>query len=237
MEWTVVVYDTDPLRTSVMCSELEQCETPYSIQIHAASNISKLNTMVLSKRVDVVFFDTRAQGESWSFVGAASDVVDAGSSTQVVLTGVTESSLVSVQKLPYAFLLPTNSSAEDIAYALNKSIALQVKELERPILLATRKFSRAIKPSHVSFIESDLRKIRIHLGSDVVETYGKLSEVLKKLPHRFVQCHKSFVVNLGFVSEFNQEHLVLTTGERVPVSQKKRKQTREEFVRYVGRTL
>ena len=71
----------------------------------------------------------------------------------------------------------------------------------------------------------------------MVETYGKLSDLLQRLPQRFVQCHKSFVVNMGFIDEFGRTDITLTSGERVPVSQKRRASVREAFFKFVGRGL
>lgn len=97
--------------------------------------------------------------------------------------------------------------------------------------------ARSVLPSEIAFVESDRRRLRLHLRGEVLETYGKLSEVARKLPSSFVQSHKSFLVNLAFVRELRADSLVLTTGEVVPMSQKRRKATREAFRAYVGRVL
>ena len=237
MEWTVVVFDTNALRSSVMCSALEQCSTPYDIQIHAANSLESLQKIVARENADVLLCDARAIDLEGSGGNAVQELARSRAHTQVVYTGVSEKTLVTIEMNDHAFLLPASSGVEDVSRALNRSIQLRAKELERPIIVTTMRHSRSLAPSRVSYIESDLRKIRIHLSDDIVETYGKLSDVLSRLPRRFVQCHKSFVVNLGFVKEMCSEHLVLTTGERIPVSQKRRKSTREAFVSYVGRAL
>ena len=237
MDWTVAVFDTDVSRASNVCNALEQCSTPHEIQIHSFTDRSELNIMVAYEGADVLFCDVRADDYGIGGIDVAQEVLSANQRMQVVYTGVTEATLASVQNSSYAFLLPSTTSAEDVARALNRAIALQSKGLERPLLIRTRKFSRTVLPAHVSYIESDLRKIRIHVDDEVIEAYGKLSGILKVFPRRFIQCHKSFVVNLGFVSELGHEFLTLTTGVKIPISQKRRKKTREAFASYVGRAL
>lgn len=237
MDWTVAVYDTDVARASAVCESLEQCGSPHRMQIHSFTDRSELNIMVAYEGADVLFCDVRADDYGIGGIDIAQEVLSANQYMQVVYTGVTEDTLASVQKHSYAYLLPSTASAEDIACAINKAIALRSKGLERPLLIRTRKFSRTVLPGHVSYIESDLRKIRIHVDDDVIETYGKLSGILKVFPRRFIQCHKSFVVNLGFVAELDHESLTLTTGVKIPISQKRRKKTREAFASYVGRAL
>jgi desulfoferrodoxin len=70
---------------------------------------------------------------------------------------------------------------------------------------------------------------------EIVEVYAKLSDLMQKLPNRFVQCHKSYVVNMGFIKELAQDHALLTTGESVPISQQRRKPMREAFIEYIGK--
>lgn len=236
MERTVVIFDVDSRRAQALCDAIERCENDVRISVRKAADKATLSRLVRHEEVDVFFLDVHALEIGWS----SERIHKKGKgheSVQVVYTGVTEGHLVQLGLTDYAFLLPNDADDEAIALALRKSLELRDKALELPLVVMTRKCHRAIHPSHISFIESDLRKIRIYVGTEVVEVYGKLSRIIHKLPKRFVQCHKSFVVNMGFVETLNREHLVLTTGECVPVSQKRRKTTREAFHEYVGRSV
>ena len=65
------------------------------------------------------------------------------------------------------------------------------------------------------------------------ETYGKLADYERRLPERFVRCHKSFLVNMDYVVACRSNELVLSTGQTVPVSQSRRKSTQEAVRAYV----
>ena len=56
-----------------------------------------------------------------------------------------------------------------------------------------------------------------------------LSRVLERLelPASFIQCHKSFLVNMDHVKELKADSVVLSSNQVVPVSQKRRKFVRE----------
>ena len=75
-------------------------------------------------------------------------------------------------------------------------------------------------------MESKRRKLFIHAGDQVLETYGVLEQLAQELPDSFVQCHKSFLANLSFVESYSADGLVLRSGETVPVSQKRRPEVR-----------
>ena len=91
----------------------------------------------------------------------------------------------------------------------------------------------SLSPQKISYIESDRRKVCISLGSEMVETYGSLTELLQRVPASFVQCHKSFLVNMAFVAELGTDDIRLVSGEHIPVSQRRRKATHEVFLAYV----
>lgn len=54
---------------------------------------------------------------------------------------------------------------------------------------------------------------------------------------QFCRCHASFVVNLSFVKSVEGLEAVLTTGERVPISQPKRKEFMADLADFWGDML
>ena len=95
--------------------------------------------------------------------------------------------------------------------------------------LSVRLGSRVVlvEPSRISYIESDRRKVRIHAGAEEIEAYASLSDLSAELPASFIQCHKSFLVNMDHVKELKADSVVLSSNQVVPVSQKRRKFVRE----------
>jgi DNA-binding LytR/AlgR family response regulator len=62
------------------------------------------------------------------------------------------------------------------------------------------------------------------------EIVGKLGEFFKLLPAElFICCHKSFAVNLKYIAEFNEYGVVMTNGETLPVSVRKKSETLRSF--------
>lgn len=94
-----------------------------------------------------------------------------------------------------------------------------------------------IRPSEVSFIESERRCAFIHEGTQVHRVYRKLSELLDELPPRFVRCHQSFLINLDFVEKLGTDSLLLSTGDKIPVSRRCRSQVRDALFERIGSTF
>ena len=82
----------------------------------------------------------------------------------------------------------------------------------------------------------------IKLGSgekgDVRMTLGEINEKLASFD--IVRVHKSFLVNYKYVQRLETSELLLTGGERVPVSRNKSREIKDGYLRYlrkVGYTL
>lgn len=86
---------------------------------------------------------------------------------------------------------------------------------------------------------SDIEYI-VALGhSTVLSADGKtydlsvpISEAEKVLGEGFIRCHRSYIVNLKYVSAVSGGTLTLDSGVKIPVSRGSKKAVAEEFVRY-----
>lgn len=234
---TVLLFDLDASRAAGVGKWLARMPSLSDSTLIVADSPEALQEALARRIVDLLVMDARGVTGLPLPLVMAYESMPANTGTQVIVLGVDERSLMQAERIAHSYLLPPNAGEQELVTAVNRAIVLRERWCERPLIIRTRRCDRAIQPSHVSYVESDRRKLRIHVGDEVVETYAKLSELLRRLPSRFVQCHKSFLVNMGFVQEIDRESIVLTTGARIPVSQKRRRQTREALYAYVGRIV
>ena len=59
-----------------------------------------------------------------------------------------------------------------------------------------------------------------------------ISSLEQKLGRGFVRCHRSYLVNLKWVSRFTRTELLLDTGKRIPVSRRLADEVRKSFIAY-----
>lgn len=88
-------------------------------------------------------------------------------------------------------------------------------------------------------METDKRNVLLHFDDQEQVIYKNMKEVASILePQRqFARCHASFIVNLAYVKSVENLEAVLTTGERVPISQPKRKEFMSRMTDYWGDML
>lgn len=94
-----------------------------------------------------------------------------------------------------------------------------------------------VKLNNIKYIESNKRVVIIYEKDFKRKIYAKLNDFEKILPTQFIRCHQSYIVNLGQAKELNSHEFVLNTGEKVPVSQAKYRETKNTFIKYLGETI
>ena len=77
----------------------------------------------------------------------------------------------------------------------------------------------------IRYIETDGRNTRIHVQEEGILSHKPMKTHEQALfePY-FVRCHTGFIVNLLFFQKLEQNDLVLTTGEKIPVSRYRKKE-------------
>ncbi len=77
---------------------------------------------------------------------------------------------------------------------------------------------KSVRIDDIHYCEVINRKIYLHTESEVIDYYAKLDDVEKQLDYRFIRCHRSYLVNLDYLSEYAGGAITLVDGGRIPVS-------------------
>lgn len=134
----------------------------------------------------------------------------------------------------------TNYIIKPIRYARLKEEMKQWLERHRqddsPFIVVANdagKFKVFLKS--LRFIETFNRNLLLHTDQENIICYKKMKELETELvQHGFVRCHSGYIVNLFYVKRIEKLDIILTTGERVPISQPKRKEFMERLADYWG---
>lgn len=134
----------------------------------------------------------------------------------------------------------TNYIIKPIKYARLKEEMKQWLERHRqddsPFIVVVNdagKFKVFLKS--LRFIETFNRNLLLHTDQENIICYKKMKELEAELvQHGFVRCHSGYLVNLFYVKRIEKLDTILTTGERVPISQPKRKEFMERLADYWG---
>lgn len=182
--------------------------------------------------IDIVL-NPGASGRAATGIDAVERLFAAGSATQIVYVSGFDEFHTQVYRTCHAAYLAKPFAEKDVALAMDIALAARERFREKPFRLREKGVERIVRPSDILYLESSLHALRIHTVHEVVETYGKLADILPQLPRRFVRTHQSFAVNLDAVRTLESGSVVLTTGESVPVSRRMRASVRAALFEHI----
>ena len=91
---------------------------------------------------------------------------------------------------------------------------------------------------NLRYIETFNRNLLFHTGQESILCYRSMKEIERELSDRgFARCHTSYLINLAYVKGVRKLEITLITGEKIPISQPRRKAFMEELTDYWGDML
>lgn len=197
--------------------------------VHAADAASLKELLSEGSRLDILMMDIELGSRGENGIELVKRCFPEGCGTQVIyVTGFIEY-CTSVYRTEHVYFLTKPVSQSDLDDALDRAVVRLQAVGGRSIEVRFGGTTSLVRPDAIEYVESDKRKMRIHVGRDSLEMYGTLSSFSEQLPASFFSCHKSFLVNMDRIVELRANEVVLASGAVVPVSQKRRRLLREAF--------
>ncbi len=119
------------------------------------------------------------------------------------------------------------------------SLELALKELnqskEKNFTVINKQGIFTIPYTKIYYVESDKRKLNIYGHDGLIKTINlKISDFLKyEHGNFFLQCHKSYAVNLMHISQLEKYDIILQNGMQLPISQSRYMDTRAGYLTYL----
>ena len=95
-------------------------------------------------------------------------------------------------------------------------------------------FPMTLAVERIVYLESSNHSVLIHADTVDYKVYERLNAIAERLPDCFVQCHKSYLVNLNWLQRMETGRLVLTNGCTIPISRSCSARTRETVFAFLG---
>ena len=114
-----------------------------------------------------------------------------------------------------------NSEIRDILEEIaDEMVRLNEEETGDVFVFKSEGISRRIPLKEILFFEASNKKISIHTVGKEIGFYDTIENISSQLPHYFVRCHRSFIVNSRKVEAMKiaEMELILTGGYRVSFS-------------------
>ena len=88
--------------------------------------------------------------------------------------------------------------------------------------------------AEIVYFEVQGRKIYIHQRSGkITDYYDKLDDLAQRIDGRFFRCHRSYLVNIEYIRGCNAGQVILSQGDKIPVSRLRERDLTQALLRYM----
>lgn len=250
----IIVDDEEFARSSLYFLLQENCE---NINISGiAKSVSEARTLLQQHPVDLIFLDIAMPGENGfelipQVEQSKSHVIFTTAYDQYALKAIKANALdyllkpIDIDELKEAvskatkYISLSRSESGRIESLNNLAADLSERNEIRKISLPNGQGYSLININDIIHIEADSNYSIFYLANNEKITVSKvLKEYEEILPdHQFVRIHKSSIVNLNYLREYNSKNgleVILKNGDRIAVSRRRASDFAEKIKLYTG---
>ncbi len=101
------------------------------------------------------------------------------------------------------------------------------------LLIQNKGVMHAIRFDAIRYLESRGHVVRVETVDESYSCYERLENFLEQLPADFVQCHKSYVVNMTKISRIERYKIHMENGDVIPISKPRYSAVKKSYSEYM----
>ena len=122
--------------------------------------------------------------------------------------------------------------AEVFSRAQDKILS-EAEQKKKTLLIQYAGANKAIPLDHIYYMESQTHTIVLYTKDGKLEYYAKIGELEEELQEHFCHIHKGYLVNLSYVDEYSRTEIILTNGDKLPLSKYKYEDFVKAYLRFM----
>ena len=221
--FTALVVDDNPIHCQAVVDRFDACPLACELNVETCPSIEDLRVrMNAGSQPDILVMDIQFAGTSETGIDAVKDLIPRSAPVQVIFITSHIEYCTPVYETRHVWFLTKPVSQADFDKAIDRAVSNLKRLALKPLVLRYNGELNVIPIHLIRYIEAERRLTEVHMGNTVVETYTPLKELMSMLPDRFVPSHKSYLVNLDWVTRVASTEVELKGGEKVPLSVRRR---------------
>lgn len=133
------------------------------------------------------------------------------------------------------YLLKDKASDERILRALNKAIEAVSNDNTQLNSVSFGNKNYIIDYHSVLYVESFKNNQLFHCtDNSTITVYSTMKKLVEKLPPYFCRCHKSYVVNMDFVTGYEPYNFTVSDEIKIPIPPKRYKTVISHYTNYIA---
>lgn len=185
-------------------------------------------------KADVIFLDVLMGGISGT--ATAKRLRAMGCHSEIIfLTSSEEFVFESFDSQPLRYVIKGSAGeAQLLEEVFLKAVQISLRKNEEAFLYKTKEGDEEICCSipivSISYLKCNEGEAVIYCQEGIFNFHSNMEELVAQLKDKgFVQCHKSYLVNLQYIEDIKKNEIVLTTGEVIPLGKNYSKEVKLSF--------
>ena len=204
-----------------------------SLQINGSGLLNIFIRFYLIDKAPFIFeYGNRESGGAYVRVGRyIRKVLNDDSMNIIYISHKTSYALELFQNHPYDFLVKPISKT--ILYTTLTKL-LRLDEVQNKKFRYTyNKIGYSVHYGDILYFSSRNKTVFIYkTNGDVLSYYGKLKDIINKLPFQFVCIGKSFIINLKYIKSWKSDSVLLEDGTELGIAQSRRADFKKAIYNY-----
>ncbi|WP_406543535.1 LytR/AlgR family response regulator transcription factor [Clostridium ljungdahlii] len=118
-----------------------------------------------------------------------------------------------------------------------KNAVLEYKKLNEKsnkyILIKIGTTYKKVFLKEIYYVESNRRKVILYTQSGTQEYYAKMDDVESQLGSTFFRCHRGYIVNMAYITEYDTSTITLENGIKLIIAKHKYNDFVKNYLRYL----
>jgi len=122
--------------------------------------------------------------------------------------------------------------SEEKLFAVLDRAAAATGKTEQVVLLPKEGEMIKISSAAVQYVEAFAHSVVVHTEKQDLEVRLSISEIEQRLSKEFVRCHRSYLVNLKYISRIGKKEVILDDGTTIPLARTAAAVVTQAFISY-----
>ena len=124
--------------------------------------------------------------------------------------------------------------SEEKLFTVLDRAAAAIEKTEQAVLLPVDGEVLKISPGDVQYVEAFAHSVVVHMENQQWEVRLSISEMEQRLTKEFIRCHRSYLVNLKYISRIGKKEVILDNGTAIPLARTAGNTVNQAFITYCG---
>ncbi len=195
--------------------------------------------LAAERQFDIVFLDIQMEGtngiETAKILRERSALKGAEDTILIFITGIREYVFEAFDVAAFHYLLKPieEDKFHEVFGRAEKELEKRKKQRRETVFIKTRNRGFTLEKDSILYIESRGKKVEIHTTGETIEAYASMNEMEGQLGAGFYRCHRGYLVNMAYVTEYDSESIILNHGESVYLAKEKYGEFVKAYMRYL----